>query len=120
MSASASSKEQRKSPRYRMSVPVEAKAGGPFAETLTVDLSQEGVGFISRTPLPLNETVFVELQLDPMEEPVIVAGRVQWVQPLTYGKTPLFRIGMRFDQTLGRSRKNNLKRYFKKLERKHT
>ena len=94
-------KEQRKAKRYGCAVPVDGKEGSVFDHTKTVDISRNGIGFISDTALPLNEKIAVEIALSPDGEPVVVMGVVKWVRKLTDSEQ--FRIGMTFAQVLSGS-----------------
>jgi c-di-GMP-binding flagellar brake protein YcgR len=95
------SKEQRKAKRYNCAVPVDGKQGSPFDHTRTVDISRNGIGFISDSALPLNQKIAVEIALSPEGEPVVVMGVVKWVRKLTDSEQ--YRIGMTFSQVLSGS-----------------
>ena len=94
-------KEQRKAKRYNCAVPVDGKQGSPFDHTRTVDISRNGIGFISDTALPLHQKIAVEIALSPDGEPVVVMGVVKWVRKLT--DCDQYRIGMTFAQVLSGS-----------------
>lgn len=96
-----STKEQRKAKRYNCTVPVDGKQGSPFDHTRTVDISRNGIGFISDTALPINQKIAVEIALSPDGEPVVVMGVVKWVRKLT--DSDQYRIGMTFAQVLSGS-----------------
>lgn len=95
------SKEQRKAKRYNCAVPVDGKFGSAFDHTQTVDISRNGIGFISDSALPLNEKIAVEIALSPDGEPVVVMGVVKWVRKLT--DSDQYRIGMTFSEVLSGS-----------------
>lgn len=104
--------ERRRAQRLNCTVPVDGKEDGVFAETCTVDLSRGGVGFISKQPIPLEEEVVVALELDPLEAPVLVMGRVQWVrQDPASGE---YRVGMKFISALSAESRLRLEQYAKR------
>lgn len=94
-------KEQRKAKRYNCSVPVDGKQGTAFDHTRTVDISRNGIGFISDAAFPINQKIAVEIALSPDGEPIVVMGVVKWVRKLT--DSDQYRIGMTFAQVLSGS-----------------
>ena len=112
-----SSKEQRKAKRYNCTVPVDGKEGSVFEHTRTVDISRNGIGFVSDTALPLNQKIAVEIALSADGEPVVVMGVVKWVRKLT--DSDQYRIGMTFAEVLSGSqtRLNQFLRMDKSLAR---
>ena len=94
-------KEQRKAKRYCCAVPVDGKEGSAFDRTRTVDISRNGIGFISDSAFPLNQKIAVEIALSPDGEPVVVMGVVKWVRKLTDSEQ--YRIGMTFADVLSGS-----------------
>ena len=94
-------KNKRKNKRYNCYVPVDGKEGS-FDHTQTVDISKNGIGFISDHQLPLNERIAVEIDLAPNTEPVVVLGTVKWVRKLS--DSDQYRIGMTFSEVLSGSK----------------
>ncbi len=85
---------KRKSRRFDCYVPVDGKEGAGFTYTKTVDLSRDGIGFVSQHPAKLNEKVAIELVLKPDTEPVLVVGEVKWVSRIP--KSDQYRVGLTF------------------------
>ena len=102
--------EKRKNKRYTCFVPVDGKEGGLFDRTKTVDISREGIGFISSQVIPLHKEIAIELDLGEEDEPVFVIGKVKWVNPLS--RSSHFRVGIFFENIL-RGSKSRLNRYFR-------
>ncbi len=96
-----SSKEQRKAKRYNCAVPIDGKQGSAFDHVRTVDISRNGIGFVSDTAVPINQKIAVEIALSPDGEPVVVMGVVKWVRKLS--DSDQYRIGMTFSQVLSGS-----------------
>ncbi len=93
---------KRKSARFDCGVPVDGKEGAVFSSTKTVDISRDGIGFISNHAIPLNEKVAIELALKPDAEPVLVIGEVKWVRKMS--NTDQYRIGLTFADVIDGSR----------------
>ena len=93
---------KRKSARFDCDVPVDGKEGAVFASTKTVDISRDGIGFLSNHAIPLNEKVAIELALKPDTEPVLVIGEVKWVRKIS--DTDQYRIGLTFADVIDGSR----------------
>ncbi|OGX26218.1 MAG: hypothetical protein A2787_03950 [Omnitrophica WOR_2 bacterium RIFCSPHIGHO2_01_FULL_48_9] len=102
--------EKRRAKRLDCKVPVDAKQGTAFATTQTIDISRGGLGFLSQKPIVANQRIAVQLELSPDEDPIVVSGRVQWVQKLLRSK--LFRFGIKFEQVVDGS-KNRLTKFLK-------
>lgn len=103
--------EKRKNERAFCAVPVDGKSGGIFAETQTVDISQTGLGFVSKHKIPVNREIAVELDLPEEEEPVLVIAKVCWSRQIK--GTDQYRIGLNFENMF-RGSKTRLKKYFQK------
>ena len=103
--------EKRKDERYKCLVPVESKKGTGFDSSQTVDISKNGIGFISPKSVSPNEKIAVEIVLSPETEPVLVMGLVKWVQRLS--DSDQYRIGMTFADVL-RGSKSRLNKYLAK------
>jgi len=93
---------KRKSARFDCYVPVNGKEGDAFSSTKTVDISRDGIGFLSNHAIPLNEKVAIELALKPDTEPVLVIGEVKWVRKIS--DTDQYRIGLTFADVIDGSR----------------
>ncbi len=93
---------KRKAPRFDCLVPVEGQKASVFSSTRTVDISRDGIGFISNHPVPLKERVAIELVLKPDTDPVLVVGEVMWVRRI--GETDQYRIGLNFADIIDGSR----------------
>jgi hypothetical protein len=93
---------KRKSARFDCYVPVNGKEGAAFSSTKTVDISRDGIGFLSNHAIPLNEKVAIELALKPDTEPVLVIGEVKWVRKIA--DTDQYRIGLTFADIIDGSR----------------
>jgi len=65
-------------------------------ETLTKDLSLEGVRCVSPTSLPVATQVSVELGLSPGTEPITLLGRMAWFRNLPYSEQ--FDLGITFTE----------------------
>ncbi len=103
---------QRRAKRYTCLVPVDGKKGTLFGQTLTFDISKGGMGLLSQQKIPLNKKIAVALDLFEHEEPVLVIGKVRWINPLT-DESGHYRIGMSFDEVLGGT-KSRIEQYFRK------
>ncbi len=95
---------KRKSSRFNCYVPVDGKEGAAFSSTKTVDISRDGIGFLSNHAIPLNERVAIELALKPDTEPVLVIGEVKWVRKIA--DTDQYRIGLTFADVIDGSRED--------------
>lgn len=93
---------KRKSPRFDCYVPVDGKQGSIFSSTRTVDISRDGIGFLSNHPVPLNERIAIELALKPDAEPVLVIGQVKWVRKVS--DSDQYRIGLTFSDIIDGSK----------------
>lgn len=103
---------KRKNKREQCLVPVDGKEDGPFASTQTIDISKEGIGFISKKKIAKNKQIAIELELDEEGDPVFVIGKVKWVRAIPDSES--FRVGLHFDDIL-RGSKSRLYKYFKDM-----
>ena len=94
--------DKRKSRRFNCLVPVDGKEGSVFAKTKTVDISRDGIGFISNHSIPLHEKIAIELALRSEADPVLVIGEVKWVRKLS--DSDQYRIGLTFSDIIDGSR----------------
>ena len=85
---------KRKTHRFDCLVPVDGKDGSLFSHSRTVDISREGIGFLSDHAIPLKEKIAIELSVSPESEPVLGVGEVQWVRKIS--DSDKYRIGLRF------------------------
>ena len=104
-------KNKRKTERVTCLVPVEGKKGSAFDLTQTIDISKQGIGFISQNKIPLNKKITIELDLHEEDAPVFVTGKVKWVHPIENEKA--YRIGLSFVDVKHGS-KSRLNKYFSK------
>ena len=93
---------KRKTPRFDCFVPVEGKASSVFSSTKTVDISRDGIGFLSSRPVALKERIAIELALKPDTDPVLVIGEVKWVRKLS--DSDQYRIGLTFSDIIDGSK----------------
>ena len=107
-----STKEKRKYNRYQCLVPVEGKEGSSFDSTQTIDISRDGIGFISHRAIPLNEKIVVEIALTPTSEPILVLGVIKWVRKLS--DSDQYRVGMTFLEVLSGSQ-SRLNKYLRSV-----
>jgi hypothetical protein len=95
--------ERRRTPRHRAYRPVRLHLRGePQAiDTLTKDVSAEGLRCLSPRPVPVASLVAVELMLGSGQEPIVLHGQAIWFQ--TISESEQFDLGIRFldpaDQT---------------------
>jgi c-di-GMP-binding flagellar brake protein YcgR len=85
---------KRRSKRFDCYVPVGGKEGAAFSSTKTIDISRDGIGFLSNHAIPVNERVAIELVLKPDTDPVLVIGEVKWVRKVL--DTDQYRVGLTF------------------------
>ena len=101
---------KRKSRRLDCLVPVDGKEGGVFSSVRTLDFSKGGIGLVSHMEIPINEEVAIEIDFGMDEAPVLVLGRVRWIEPIS--NTPNFRVGLSFETVLAGG-KSRLNKYFR-------
>jgi c-di-GMP-binding flagellar brake protein YcgR len=94
--------DKRKTRRFNCFVPVDGKEGSHFSATKTVDISRDGIGFVSSRALPVNEKIAIELALKPDTVPVLVIGEVRWVRKIS--DSDQYRIGLTFSDVIEGSR----------------
>ena len=73
-------KDLRKNRRAACLVPVEGNKGSAFEHTLTIDISRDGIGFISDREISVDDKIAVELELSPEGDFVVKIGKVMWVR----------------------------------------
>ncbi len=100
----------RKDLRQTCVVPVDGSAGNLLQVARTIDISRGGVGFLSKTAIPLKEKIAVEVELSPGQDPLLMLGEVRWVCPIEQGKN--YRVGMKFVKVLRAGSKSRLTQYF--------
>lgn len=104
-------RERRRNERQSCLVPVESKQGSPFAQTLTIDISRTGIGFISKKKIPVDKTIAVELDLPNQAESALVMGQIKWVSRIP--ESSFYRVGMLLTEDLSAGSKMQLKNYIK-------
>ncbi len=100
----------RRSLRHACRVPVDAPDRGVFSDLCTIDISQGGIGLVSRKRIPIRRQIAVEVDLNVGGEPSLVLGEVAWVR--REGLSGLFRVGVKFLRILYPGSKTRLKNYF--------
>ncbi len=89
-------KNKRESQRKTCLVPVEGKKGTTFAQSQTVDISEGGIGLVSNRAIALDEKIAVEIQTAVDADPILVLGKVVWVQKLE--QLNRYRVGLKFQK----------------------
>ena len=89
---------KRLSTRYECCVPLMDEEREILARSQTVDVSKSGVGFVSARFIPMNTKMMVEISLTRDGSPVLVQGKVKWVEKMSDSSN--FRIGMAFPDIL--------------------
>ena len=107
----SSSPQKRKAKRVDCNVPVEGKQGALFDDSKTVNISEGGVGIITKTAVPIDTTMAVEISLSPKSEPIIALGQVKWVSQIPDSDS--YRVGLSFSDAVNTS-KSRLSKYFRK------
>ncbi len=89
-------KEQRYQPRVRAYLPVhvQVRDNPRPLQTLTKDLSVEGLRCLSPTPVPVATSLRVQLTLGGGNEPLLLQGRAQWFRSLPYSDQ--YELGLKF------------------------
>lgn len=103
--------EHRKTTRRSCLVPVEGKEGSVFSDIYSIDISRSGLGFVSRHNIKLNQTIAVEVELGPGQDPVVMLGQVKWVRPIE--SNDQYRVGMKFVKVLTSGSRSRLTDFFK-------
>ena len=101
--------EKRSDCRYDCRVPVVCKKKSAFDNAQTIDISRGGVGFISRTFIPLDTKMGLEIALKPDAEPILAMGQVKWVAQVPHSEC--YRVGMTFADIPSHAR-SRLEQYF--------
>ncbi len=100
---------QRQEKRWDCVVPVESGRHTEFDGAQSIDFSRRGIGFITKTALPINREIAVALDLDMSDSPVLAKGRVMWVQSIP--GTDQYRVGLSFENIVDDGQ-NRLNEYF--------
>jgi hypothetical protein len=89
-------REQRHGQRVRAYLPVSLQPrDNPRAlQTLTKDVSVEGLRCLSPMPVPVSTELRVQLTLGVGNEPLLLRGRTQWFRSLPYSEQ--FELGLTF------------------------
>jgi len=101
---------KRENTRHECCVPLMDERKETLSNSRTIDISRTGVGFISARFLPINSKLMVELALSREEHPVLVQGRVKWIEKIPH--TPNFRIGMNFSD-ISSETQSRIEQHFK-------
>jgi hypothetical protein len=104
--------KERRNCRHDCLVPIEAKTKSAFGNAQTIDISQGGLGLILKQAIPVGQTIAVELDLAPEQDPVLVVGEVRWVRKL-FGSTQ-YRAGILFKKILVSPTPHRLRKYLSK------
>ena len=102
---------KRKSPRRGCAVPIDSKKGSYFEESQTCDISKGGIGLVTKTAVPVDSTMAVEIALTPKSEPILTMGTVRWVSELPNASG--YRVGLSFNDVSDTS-ESRLENYFEK------
>lgn len=102
---------QRKQKRHFCAVPVDAQENSAFADTLTTDISQGGLGMVSSKKVKPHQKIAVQLELTPEGDPVLAVGRVKWVRVETENGS--YRFGLHLEKLINGT-KAQLKKYLPK------
>ncbi len=100
---------QRCEKRWDCIVPVESGRNTEFDGAQSFDFSRKGIGFVTKIPVTVNREIAVALDLEESGSPVLVKGRVMWVQSIP--GTSQYRVGLSFEKTLNDGQ-NRLNEYF--------
>lgn len=111
--------ERRRAPRVRAYRPVRLRKPSlpPVVETLTKDLSLDGMRCLSPTWFPVSSDLNVELILSNGEEPISVTGRAVWFRVIPHSDQ--FEMGFSF-QHVPPHTKRRLSGYIDRLAVKTT
>jgi c-di-GMP-binding flagellar brake protein YcgR len=101
-------KNKRESQRKSCLVPVEGKKGTSFAQSQTVDISEGGIGLISKRAVALDEKIAVEIATAPDADPILMLGKVVWIQKL--GREDRYRVGLKFQKAFSSAARQKLNR----------
>ncbi len=101
-------KNKRENQRKLCLVPVEGKKGTTFSQTQTVDISQGGMGLISKRAIALDEKIAVEIATAPDAEPILMLGKVVWVRKLD--QKDQYRVGLKFQKAFSPKARQKLNR----------
>ena len=107
---------KRKTKRQFCYVPVEAKKGTPFDKICTVDISRDGIGFISQKRVKVDEKVAIAVELTSEGKTALVLGQVKWIREMP--QSAEYRLGIKFTNILVQGSKAILKSYFGKKANK--
>lgn len=102
--------EKRVSARYDCCVPLMDEKKQALSSSQTIDISKTGVGFVSARFIPINTNMMVEIALTRDGEPVLVKGRVKWVEKSSGSSS--YRIGMTFPDISDQAQ-SRIENYFK-------
>lgn len=98
--------ERRKNERIVSRCPLRYQFKGQpsFVDTITRDISEGGLRFITNEFIPAFADLFLELSLRPAMEPVRTAAKVAWIQKIPHSDQ--YHIGARFTDINEELKKN--------------
>ena len=102
--------EKRIDARYECQVPLMDERKATLVHSQTIDISKSGVGFVSARFIPINTKMMIEISLVRDGEPVLVQGKVKWVEKAAESST--YRIGMTFPDISDKAQ-SRIEGYFK-------
>jgi len=102
--------EKRIAARYECQVPLMDEKKETLACSQTIDISKTGVGFVSAQFIPINTKMMVEISLARDGEPVLIQGKVKWVEKAAEAST--YRVGMTFPDISDQAQ-SRIESYFK-------
>ena len=105
--------ERRQFDRDQCRVPVLCKRGTLLENSITRDISKEGIGLLVQKFVPKDTNLIMELSLSPKTEPILAVGRVRWIRKVGYGDR--YRLGMQFTD-LSPGARNRLTDYLEERE----
>jgi len=95
-----SAQERRRFPRISSHLPVQLfpRQSSKIIQTLTNDVSVNGLRCVSPVPLPTTSPCLVELLLGTGQEPVYLEASVIWSKPIPNSEQ--YHLGFSFDATM--------------------
>ncbi|MDP8266985.1 MAG: PilZ domain-containing protein [Candidatus Aceula meridiana] len=101
--------EKRIAARYDCQVPLLDEKKETLGQSQTIDISKSGVGFVSARFIPINTKMMIEISLARDGEPVLIQGKVKWVEKAVKAST--YRIGMTFPD-ISETAQSRIESYF--------
>lgn len=89
--------EREKFPRIAISIEVKAKQGDlSMIEAKSFDISEDGIGLLSREDLPKGKVM--ELEMNLPDSPIIAQGEVAWTKEVETDKGKSFETGIQITE----------------------